>query len=148
MLQETFQNCQSLVTLNLFTNNDSIPQESRVRLLEIFSSMESLSNLEFFHLSGRTMGVYGEDIFALYKLLHQHLPKLKECYLSCFFCLIVNTTIPEDKNCESIQKLWDTLLSVNRLSPDSPFVYFPWKGNYVLHNWLSALRCDVNFYLL
>jgi len=143
LLHETLAHCQSLVVLELSnTNNGSF---SSVKAHELFSSLESLLKLEFLIVSD-SINVFGEDMYALYNLLVQNLPKLKYCHLS-FHCFVVYFSLLEDDKYEPIKELLHTLLSDKEPTADCHTVAFRWRSNQKLQVWLCHLRYNVKFKL-
>ena len=143
LLQETFQKCHALVTLNIANLNDGTLASARLH--EIFCSMQGLVSLECLSVFD-PVNVFGEDLCALHNLLHQGLPKLKKCQLT-FQRLVVSFTLLKDPKFESIQELLAILLSGKEPSPDCHTVAFKWEYNQRVHDWLSNLRCNVDFCL-
>ena len=143
LLRETLAHCHSLVVLELSnTHNGSF---SSAKAHNLFSSLEILLKLEFLIVSN-SINVFGEDMYALYNLLVQYLPKLKYCHLS-FHRFVVFLSLLEDKKYEPIQELLLTLLSNKKPTADCHTVAFRWRNNQNLQVWLCRLRYDVEFKL-
>ena len=144
LLQETLQKCCTLVVLSIGHANDGTLTSARLQ--EIFCSIQGLPSVEYLHVYDE-VNVFGEDLCALHKVLHNGLPKLKDCQLS-FQQLVVYFTLLGNPNFEPIQELLGTLLAGKKPSPHCHTVAFRWRSNPTIDAWLASLRCNVNFHLL
>jgi len=143
LIRETLAHCHSLVVLELSNTNNGSLRSAKAH--ELFSSLESLLKLEFLIVSD-SINVFGEDMYALYNLLVQYLPKLKHCHLS-FHRFVVFFSLLEDKMYEPIQELLHTLLSNKEPTANCHTVAFRWRNNQNLQVWLCHLRYTVEFKL-
>ena len=143
LLQGTFQKCRALVILIIHNANDGTLASAKLH--EVFCSIQGLVSLERLSVSD-SVNVFGEDLCALYNLVYQGLPKLKECRLA-FQQLIIYFTLLKDPKFEPIQELLAILLSGKQPSPDCHTVAFKWKNNQTVCTWLANLCCNVNFKL-
>ena len=159
LLCETIQTCQQLVILQLYITSE-VDYSSLVRqglfysgqsylspsgLHKLFACLESLPNIEFLKISSPFMEMFGEDILALYNLLHQYLPQLRRCYL-IFYVFIARFSLLEDSKYGPILDLLQSLLPDKKPAVNSDAaVVVKWSK---LQPWMSALRySDVDFVL-